>query len=377
MPTRKVEQCNPPSPGRTLRRIGAYAAAAAAALLAAQAAAGENSGLMSPAQQTQAAILEIQQQTQTTLGGIIGQSAGVLGGTLQQTFGNLSLVLRDANPNAVNPTPGTVSLSGSITWQNQKRSYLLIRPQTASAGAPALLLLHAHGMNSAGMANLAQAGRLARDYGVYVYLPQGQFERWNDSPSLLNTTDDVGFLSALIDHAVTADGVDHSRVYAAGYSGGGFMAERLACEGSARIAGFVAVAATLRNSEISRCEPLHGLAVAFIDGTSDLIVPYNGELGLQSAAASAAFWAGKNVCALGQMQTITLPQKVNDGTSVAVTSFTACPARSAVSLYTVNGGGHTWPGNPLSTYTPYLGKTSQNLDATIALWQFLTPYSLP
>ncbi len=350
-----------------------------AAMLAAAVPAYAASGLLAGLQQTQAAVQKIQQQTQAALGKIIGQSGGTLGATAQQTFNNLATVLRDANPNAVTPTSGTISSNGSIAWQGQTRTYILIRPQTAIANAPALLLLHAHGMNPAGMANLTQAGRLARDYGVYVYLPQGVLNAWNDNPSsLLGLTDDVGFLSALADHAVAADGVDRRRIYAAGYSGGGFMAERLACEASSKIAGFVAVAATLRNSQMSRCAISHGMAVGFIDGTSDAIVPYNGELGLQSAAASAAFWAGKDACNTSQINTVTLPTKVSDGTTIAVSSSTACPTGSAVNLYTVNGGGHTWPGNPSSAYTDlYLGKTSQNLDATIALWQFLTPYSLP
>jgi len=360
-----------PSPELNPRRRGLRRTLLAAALAVAVPA------YAASLQQTQAAIQKIQQQAQAALGKIIGQSGGVLGVTAQQTFNNLATVLRDANPNAVTPTSGTVSINGSITWQNQQRTYILIRPQNAIANAPALLLLHAHGMTSGAMANLAQAGRLASEYGVYVYLPQAVLGAWNDNPaSLLNLTDDVGFLSALADHAVAADGVDRRRVYAAGYSGGGFMAERLACEASSKVAGFVAVAASLRNSQMSRCAISHGMAAAFIDGTADQIVPYNGETSLQSAAASAAFWAGKNACNASQISTVTLPNKVSDGTSIAVSSFTACPAESAVSLYTVNGGGHTWPGNPSAAYTNlYLGKTSQNLDATIALWQFLTPYS--
>src|SRR3954462_10137488 len=84
--------------------------------------------------------------------GAVQAADGISASILQQTFGNLSLVLRDASPAAVTPTPGTVSVSGSLTWQNQKRPWLLIRPATAVAGAPVLLLLHAHGMNPAGMA---------------------------------------------------------------------------------------------------------------------------------------------------------------------------------------------------------------------------------
>ena len=363
---------------RGLRRAGLLLAVGAACAVPTMVqAAGAGDGLAQALAQTQAAMQKIQLQTQGALGTVLGQSGGSLGAVAQQSFGNLALVLRQASPGYVKQTAGTTSVSGTITWQNQARSYLLIRPQTANPGAPALLLLHAHGMTSSGMANLTVAGRLAADYGVYVYLPQGKGNKWNEDPASSDTTDDVGFLSALVDHAVAVDGVDRTHVYAAGYSGGGFMAERLACQGSSKIAGFVAVAATLRDSLMSLCTPVHGMAVAFIDGTSDAIVPYKGEPTLQSAAGSAAFWAGKDNCPATQMSTTTLPQKVNDGTTVALTSFNACPAESAVSLYTVNGGGHTWPGSPDGAYTAFLGKTSQNLDATIALWQYLIPYSLP
>ena len=344
----------------------------------AQAIAQALAALQQSAQQTQAAIQKIEAQTQAALGGILGQSGGALGAALQQTFSSLGQALAQASPNYLAPTPGTTSFSATISYQGLSRSYTVVRPEPATQDAPVLILMHARGITAQTMGNLARAGRLAQQYGVWVFLPQGENNSWNEDPSSYNAVDDVGFISRLIDVAVGTYGLDGNRVYAAGYSSGGFMAERLACQLSSKIAGFVAVAATLRDSlaTASECAPTHDMPAAFIDGTSDLVVPYQGEPTVESAAAATAFWAVKNGCNATAMQTTTLSQQVKDGTTVALTRFTQCPTDSAVSLYTINGGGHTWPDSPYSAYTAFLGATSQNLDATIALWQFLTPYSL-
>ena len=344
----------------------------------AQAIAAAIAAFQKAAQQTQAAIQEIEAQTKAAFGKIIGQSGGTLGGTLQQTIATFTLVLKEANKNYLDPIPGTTSSTETVVVGGTTRTYIVVRPDTAITNAPALILMHAHGITPQTMANLARAGRLSVDYGVWVYLPQGENGTWNEDPSSTSTVDDVGFISAMIDQAVSQDHIDKTRVYAAGYSAGGFMAERLACQLSDKIVGFVAVAATLRNSlaAAGECTPTHAMPVAFMDGTSDVVVPYNGEPSVQSAAAATAFWAVKNACVATAMTTTALPQTDKDGTTVAVTTFTQCPSDAATSLYTINGGGHTWPASPYSVYTANLGTTTQNQDATVALWQFLTSYSL-
>ena len=359
---------------RAPRRLGAILALGAVAA-APMADAGNGGALAQAIAQTLAAMQQIGQQTQAALGQIIGQSGNALGGSLTQTLDETGLVLAQLSPYYLAPTSGTASSSGTITWQGEARSYVLIRPAVAAAGAPALLLLHARGMTPDGMANLSRAGRLAQQYGVYVYLPQARNGAWNEDPSSQSKTDDVGFLSALIDHAVADDGVDPRHVYAAGYSSGGFMAERMACQASSKLAGIVAVATTLRDSLQSSCAPGRAVPVALMDGTSDAIVPYKGEPTVESAAAAATFWASINACLpLTDMQTTALPSKVSDGTSVALTRFTACPAGTATALYTINGGGHTWPGSQDGAWTWILGRTTGNLDATIVLWDFLSAY---
>jgi polyhydroxybutyrate depolymerase len=45
-----------------------------------------------------------------------------------------------------------------------------------------------------------------------------------------------------------------------------------------------------------------------------------------------------------------------------------------VSLCTVTGGGHTWPGG---LPVPSLGYTTSNISATDAMWDFFTKHPLP
>lgn len=273
----------------------------------------------------------------------------------------------------VTPTPGTEIFTGTMVWGGLPRSYIGIRPIGAPAGAPVLMLLHPRAQSPARTANLTRAGRLAADYGAWVYLPAAVAAIWSDHPTL-GLIDDVGFLEALVAREVAAHALDGRRVYAAGYSNGGFMVQRLACERPSLLAGIAIVAATLRDAVASRCSGPRRIPVVMFNGTFDLLTPYDGSLGQKSAPATAAFWAERNQCAPGDIGVTRLPDRdTRDGTTVTVSRYSRC-VDSSVALYTINNGGHTWPGTELAGYTLGLGPTSGDVDATIELWRQLTPY---
>ncbi len=263
------------------------------------------------------------------------------------------------------------------------RRYIAIHPITVTPGAPVLFLLHAHGLSPETMANLTRAGRLAADYGAWVFLPEGVNKDWNSDPSNIHGADDVSFLDQLISVAIDDHQLDGHHLYFAGYSGGGFMSERMACERGDRIAGIGMVAATLRSAEVGLCAPTHAMPVSEMNGTSDVVVLYKGLFanysGYYGAPETAAFWAIKNGCDPTATQTSTLPnqEKVPSNTVVQLSNFTQCPAGTGVQLYTIDNGGHTWPGSQDAGFTVALGRTSGDVDATIALWTFLIGYSLP
>jgi polyhydroxybutyrate depolymerase len=270
---------------------------------------------------------------------------------------------------------GTSSFSKTIHYGGFDRQVLYIKPVSQSGSAPALVMLPYQGGSPSSMAEFTRASRLAADYGAWVILPADAIGKWNDDPgNPVNNVDDVGFLATVIADAAASYPVDPSRIYMTGYSNSGFMAERFACERADLIAGIAPVATTERYTEQSVCKPSRPVPAAFFNGTNDLIVPYNGMPALLlSAPATFSQWESYNGCGSRSVANTSFAPQVNDGTSVQLAAVGGCSGNSRVSLYTIEGGGHTWPGNQSGLVDElYLGTTSHNLDATIAMWQFLT-----
>jgi polyhydroxybutyrate depolymerase len=109
-------------------------------------------------------------------------------------------------------------------------------------------------------------------------------------------------------------------------------------------------------------------------GTDDRIAPYRG--GSSWVAPNpfadipkwAANWARRNRCA---------PDPVESVVAIDVNrlEYTDCADDAAVVLYTVIGGGHTWPGGtPLPEW--FAGSTSNSVHATSQMWAFFREHPL-
>jgi polyhydroxybutyrate depolymerase len=59
-----------------------------------------------------------------------------------------------------------------------------------------------------------------------------------------------------------------------------------------------------------------------------------------------------------------------------VLAYRTCPEHAGMELYTIRGGGHTWPGSPVSWPT-YLGPVNHTINAAQVLWQFFAAHPLP
>ncbi len=177
--------------------------------------------------------------------------------------------------------------------------------------------------------------------------------------------DDVAFIRALIDKAADELCIDPARIYATGMSNGGFLSHRLGCELSDRIAAIAPVAGTLG---ISSCHPTRPMPVMAFNGTSDTLVPYEGNASIGFMSVPDAFegWASRNGCVGASVETYAQ----GDATC---RSYNDCDGGSEVTLCTIDGGGHTWPGGiPI----PPFGKTSGDISATDAMWAFFQAHSL-
>ncbi len=263
---------------------------------------------------------------------------------------------------------GVSSFTERFRVDGREREVLYLYPSSADPGqpAPAIILLHYLNGLPAPMADLSGVARLVRDSGVWAILPRALSGKWNASTTYLKYVNDVRFLTDLIGRAVTQHGVDPHRVYMGGYSGGAFMTELFACRRPDLIAAGAAVGASLYHADMPLCTPEIATPMLMINGTEDGLTRYDGNLLLNPVEDTAAFWAGLNACT-GYADT-PLEDREEDGTVVRLRRYSGCSQGDAVELYTVVGGGHTWPGTV--DFSPSLGVTSQDVSATALMWAF-------
>ncbi|HUS68865.1 MAG TPA: PHB depolymerase family esterase [Kofleriaceae bacterium] len=197
-------------------------------------------------------------------------------------------------------------------------------------------------------------------------------QSWNGAgccdAALANDVDDVGFVAAILDAVEKELCVDTRRVYATGMSNGGFMSHRLACDLSARITAIAPVAGV--NAMGDSCKPARAVPMMQFHGTMDMLVPYDGmpQYGFPPVVKMFGDWAKRDACTDGT------PKETFKKDDTTCQSYTACGNGAEVILCTVDGGGHTWPGGiPVAS----LGKTTDAISATDAMWTFFMRHQLP
>ena len=286
----------------------------------------------------------------------------------------------------------------SIVSDGQERRYLLAAPSGSfsDGNVGVILVLHGGGGNAKQIARYLHVHdhNLARNY-VVVY-PEARAVRgkrnWNDGRTAtqpgregLADNDDVGFLSLLIATISAQYAVDPRRVYAMGISNGAFMANRLATE-TDLLAAIGPVIGSMAEATANDFAPPGTVSVLAINGVDDPLVPYEGgmvrfgrqELGMALPIRDTiALWARHNGCGADFEQRDLPERDKRDRTSLSYLRYSECPTGVSVGLYSVHGGGHTWPG--ASRYAPnfLVGRTSKEMDATTVLLEFFEQHPKP
>jgi len=65
-----------------------------------------------------------------------------------------------------------------------------------------------------------------------------------------------------------------------------------------------------------------------------------------------------------------------DGTRIHRAIYGPCSQETEVVLYTVEGGGHTWPGGYQYLPSGIIGRTSRDIDANEVIWDFFKRHIL-
>jgi polyhydroxybutyrate depolymerase len=266
----------------------------------------------------------------------------------------------------------------SLTSGGEERNYLLYVPKTYDPAASTPLILSFHGFSSSPLqqALFSEWNALADKEGFLVAYPEGTGQplRWNTQiPLGRRVNPDVQFVSDLIDTLSEQFCIDPARIYANGLSNGGGMSNALACMLSDRIAAIGGVSGAYLGMD-GRCEPIRPVPIIAFHGTADPIVPYLGgpsdmfDIDFPIVPDWAEGWAERNHC---DMTPVDLPAQGE----VSGIHYTDCDENADVIFYTIDGGGHTWPGG-LPLPESIVGKTSDDIEATQVMWDFFVAHPM-
>jgi polyhydroxybutyrate depolymerase len=261
------------------------------------------------------------------------------------------------------------------------RTYLLHVPPSLvkTRPAPLLLVFHGGGGHDYNMPRFTGFDRLADSRGFIVAYPESANTHWNDTRAL-SPADDVAFVRALIAYLERAYPVDPARVYATGISNGGFFSQRLACDLSPQIAAVASVAATMPETLVPVCHPSHPVSILFMQGTADPLVHIEGGNVARthgrniSLADATRFWVDHNQTNR-KPDSSDLPSHDPNGTSVHRDIYPGGKQDTEVVVYTIRGGGHTWPGGPQYFPAILVGKVNHDINASEVIWDFLSHHA--
>ena len=225
---------------------------------------------------------------------------------------------------------------------------------------PVIVALHGFTGNKKQLDNYWKLSTLVDDKNFILVSPQGTRDSngltfWNATEACCNMeeleVDDVGYLMTLLDSIEQQFSVDKDSIHFMGWSNGGFMSYRIACEHSGRIASFMSFAgANYKNGGVcANASPVHVLQV---HGTEDKIVEYGGgcwpdeitegESNCYAGAfESVSDWAKINGCEILPRQLGPLDlDKSTQGPDTTVLLFENKSTGAVAELWTVHGAGH-------------------------------------
>ncbi len=277
--------------------------------------------------------------------------------------------------------------NGAIVSSGVTRRYLLYVPKTydRSRLTPLVITMHGGGSWPAAAIYISRWNEVAEQHGFIVVYPAGSGAFWGGfspgphvwpmGPRSLGR--EVRFISDLIDKLEAEYNIDPNRIYADGMSNGGGMALALSCRLSDRIAAVGAVASG-RKLSWDRCGDSRPVPMVAFHGTADPRAPYRG--GRSSAPSDPVMFpdirdwtahvARRNQCK-GD------PSDTRITANVRRLAYTNCAENADVVLYSVEGGGHTWPGGQVPQVVApewLVGRATREINATRVMWEFFVQH---
>lgn len=285
-----------------------------------------------------------------------------------------------------------------IRVDGKQRYYELHVPSSysRSKALPVVLVFHGGGGDPGTIRYESEMDRTADREGFIVVYPAGTNKRlllknrmllWNDGRPFKDGTrsevDDVGYVAAVLKDLSRLFTIDARRVYACGYSNGGQFTYRLA-KRMGDAFGAIAVVAGQRPAKDSfDPPPARPISVMQFSGLEDKLAPYHGGSGPAAAEVAAVSpaveetirsWVAFNKCPAEPADT----KRVG---KAAMKRYGPCQGDTEVVLWTLEDGGHTWPGGRVVPNVELLGLgkmggINQDVSASELMWEFFKRHPL-
>jgi len=272
------------------------------------------------------------------------------------------------------------------------RSYWLA--PAPEAGAPLIVAFHGLGTNGRDMAAFTGLAARGPAAGFAVAFPDGTGQAWDGAPhpTAPGRADDAAFVNALVSKLVEDGTARKGALFLVGLSNGALFVEHLARQGLVSPAGVMTVSGTARvTSRRAVPRPRASCAFVSVQGTADPIMPFEGgraggkglagwlvrrrarstgrgvgdqESEVAGAEAVASDWAAaRGTGAPPQFDSFPISER-----RLHLTRTTWSEAgHPPVVLYSIEGGGHGWPGGPQYLPAWLIGRVSRDFDATAVL----------
>jgi polyhydroxybutyrate depolymerase len=269
----------------------------------------------------------------------------------------------------------TAAAAQNIPFQHDglTRQYRIHFPEQLADNAPLVLALHGYSGNNNEMMNGYGWTEMADERGFVVAFPNGTQDQFGNRfwdvdydfhPNL--DIDDDGFLSALALHLQAEHGLDPDRTFVTGFSNGAEMCFQLACRESETFTAFAPIVGMMLDSLFTNCEPSVARSILSLNGTSDSITLFNGDMSnsggwgaYHSIPDTMALWA--NILGSTGFDRTYLPDiDPNDGSTVRLDVYSSPLSDLELWYYMVDGGGHDWPG----------AWGNMDMHATVEAWNF-------
>ena len=255
----------------------------------------------------------------------------------------------------------------TIVHDGINREYLLYVPSTydVESAVPILFNFHGFGGSASEFMNDADMRAVAESNTFILVYPQGSCldgsSHWNacslgvDNKS---NSDDMGFVESMIGEISSEYNIDRERVYATGYSNGGMMAYGLANYKSNLIAAVASVSGVMLDCTGPTSHPM---PVVHLHGTSDDVLPYNGNNDWSSTQSTLDYWINFN-------NTIISPTVNSDNSGgMPIEHYVYDQGDNSVSVehYKFIGGNHVW-----------FSATYQGQNTSEIVWNFVSKYDI-